>query len=1096
MKTRNLYILLFQFIVLGLQAQTVVRGVVSDKGNKEPIPFANVYEVNSSERIIGGTVTDFNGFYQLELSDVNSVLRFSYIGYHSLDMKYSGTSTVDAHLESSSKELEGVTISAEAKRDETTFINERDFATSRVKLDMSSMSDLGISSAEEALQGQIAGLDILSGGSPGSSGSIVIRGLGTLGDASPLIVVDGVPQDVSVDDDFDFASAEGEDIGDLVSIATQDIKSIEVLKDAGSTAIYGSKGANGVLLIETFDGVVGETKFSFNYKFSMSNEPTAVPLLNGDEYITMQMEQLHNAYGYNYTLPSDLMYDPSDPNFYNISANTDWQDAIRQTGQTNDAYVSLSGGGSKTKYFASVNYKKESGTTVNTGLEQINTRVNLDYILSDKLTFRAKFSYANSVKEDNYSFNSGIIDNVRNIASRRAPNMSIYEYDSEGNPIGSYYAPEYSYQSGTSPITDNNYRWFYNPAAITDLSRNDIEANNVQATLVTDLKLTNTITFREQITYQFLGEKQNKFLPEQAIGVPETSTFNNRSSEKNSLTSRLMTQTQMFWIPKLNSAHSLITMVRFDTDQKTNKYFTYSNSLYPNGIDDPSAPGVGYLGDVSDADNEENDLTNRSQLNEVRMLSALTNINYVLYDRYILSVAYRVDGDSKVGKTNRWGDFPGISTAWRLTSENWFNVKQFNDIKFRYSWGKTGKSPSKAYDHTALYNSNGTYRGNPVVIPSEIQLNNLRWENQVSHNVGLDVTAFDNRLDIVFDYYYKLTKDLLQTTYKIPTSTGFTQLKPYNGGSLENKGWELSVNYLAMKTKNSALRFNFNIAGNKNAYTEIPANLSNDFEDNELGTSFYPYVLEEGKPMGSYYGLDYQGVYAYDSDVQALGRDGQPLVDSKGNAIPLQFENSYTFKGGDAKYRDINYDGKIDMNDAIYLGNVNPDLIGGFGANYRWKNFSVSAQFVYRLGYQIVNIYALNTQGMNNKNNQSTATLRRWRKPGDGAGMAEGEVLPRAYVNHPANNLQSDRYVEDGDYLRLNNVSLKYSLGKKVCQLIGVDKIEVSANMRKLYTWTNYSGQDPEIKLNFSSSQLNKLGTDQGEAPPSRMFTYGLKVNF
>lgn len=1077
---------------MGLQAQTVIRGIVTDKDTKEVIPFANVYEVNSSERIIGGTVTDFNGFYQLELSNTQSILRFSYIGYHSDDKKYTGASTIDVSLESSSKELEGVTIVAESKRDQTTFVSERDYASSRVKLDMSSMSDLGISSAEEALQGQIAGLDILSGGAPGSSGSIVIRGLGTLGDATPLIVVDGIPQDIRIDDGFDFSSAESEDIGDLVNIATQDIKSIEVLKDAGSTAIYGSKGANGVLLIETFEGTVGETKFSINYKFTTSQEPFSIPLLNGDEYITMQMEQLHNAYGYNYILPDDLKYNPTDPNFYNISANTDWQEAIRQMGMTNDLYMSLSGGGSKTKYFASVNYKGEKGTTINTGLKQISSRVNLDYILSDNLSFRARFNYSNSVKENNYSFNSGLADDVRNIASRRAPNMSIYEYDYLGANTGSFYSPTESYQSGL--ITENNYRLYYNPVAITDLSRNDIEANNIQATVSVDLKLLRNLTFRENITYQFLGEKYNMFLPDQAIGVDESSALNNRSSEKNSITSRIMTQSQLFWTPRLASAHKLTAMVRYDTDQSSNDAFLYANSLYPNGIDDPSAIGVVYLGETNALVSDANSLANESKLNEFHMLSAMSNINYVLYDRYILNLQFRADGDSKVGKQNRWGYFPGVSAAWRVTSEDWFTVRQFDDLKLRYSWGKTGKSPRGAYDHTAVYASNGTYRGMPVVIPSEIQLTNLRWENQTNHNLGLDVMIFNKKLNIIFDYYYKLTEDLLQNSFKIPSSSGFATLAPYNGGSIENKGWEFSSNYRVFSDKKSSLRLNFNISNNKNAYTQIPSNLSNDFEDNTLGTSVYPYVLEAGKPIGSYYGLDYQGVYSNASDIKSLDSDGNPLMDSNGNLIPLRFENSYIFEAGDAKYNDINYDGKIDMNDVIYLGNVNPDIIGGFGATYSVQGFTASAQFVYRLGHQIVNIYALNTQGMDNKNNQSTATLRRWRKPGDGEGMAEDEILPRAYVNHLANNLQSDRYVEDGDYLRLNNVSLKYAFKKEFCQKMGVDRIEVSMNMRKLYTWTAYSGQDPEITLNFSN--LNTLGTDQGAAPPSRMITSGLKVNF
>jgi TonB-linked SusC/RagA family outer membrane protein len=1062
------------------QSKFLIRGRITDANTGEAVIGANIIEYDAQKRIINGSITDVNGYFTINTRSSEALLGFSSIGYEKKEVEVNGRSELNIALKSESTELEEVVITAKSTADPLTGMSERNIVSSRVKVDMSESLSMGVASAGEALQGKISGVDITSvSGNPGSGASIVIRGLGSLGNSQPLIVVDGIKQNVNTGG-FEFSSADQEDLGSLVNIAPQDIKSIEVLKDAASTAVWGSEGADGVLLIETYKGSRGKTKFFYNSKFTVSVQPPAIPMLNGDEYIMLQLEEWHNARGV-FDLPPEIAYDKDYFDFYNYSANTDWISEITRTGITSDQFFKLEGGGEKTLYYASVSYLNDIGTVDNTDFNRITTRLNLDYNISSKLKFTMLFNYTNSLKGDNYSPSTGNDkkrSNIRAMAYQKSPNMSIWEYDPEGNLTGEYFSPIQTYQgTGTQ---------YYNPVAVADLSVNDIQTNEVSNTFVLNYNLASWIRFRETISLNYNNQSRSYFVPYNAVGAIWIDNNKNEAKQNVKNNQNVMTRSQLFFTPRINSTHVISGTLMWETTQSQAEYSILSNNRGPSvDIKDPSANSQW--------------ATLQSGSNENRALGALANINYTLKDRYIFQANVRVDGSSKFGTSQRWGLFPSISAGWRFSSESIFENQQFlSDGKLRVSWGQAGKQPNNPYDRHAIYNTMtpNQYILNPIIIPVQVQLDNLRWQTVSSWNVGLDLSFLAEKVNMTAEVYNKITDNLLWEggdKYQIPTTSGYTELKAYNAGSVQNQGWEVFVNGLVMKRNKQSLSLNFNISRNYNTFLKFPENFENE-KDISIGNGEYPRRADEGVPVGSFYGFIYEGVWARDEDVVALNANGEQLMDVYGDPIPLTYNEEYEFKGGDAIYKDVNNDGKIDLLDVVYLGDSNPDFIGSFGFNYEWSRLSFNAMFFYRYGYQIVNEVAINTEGMLGRDNQSKAVLRRWRTPPAPGEELPDNILPRAYLLHPANNLGSDRYIEDGSFMRLNNLSISYRFPQEMAKKLNLNLFQISLNMRKLLTITNYSGQDPEVSQKGSDPFW--IGTDNANTPPPKVFTLSINIGF
>jgi len=477
---------------------------------------------------------------------------------------------------------------------------------------------------------------------------------------------------------------------------------------------------------------------------------------------------------------------------------------------------------------------------------------------------------------------------------------------------------------------------------------------------------------------------------------------------------------------------------------------------------------------------------------ESRGMGFLSSFNYKLMDRYILALNARMDGSSKFGSNQRWGLFPSVSLGWRFSEEKLFSdMEFFSDGKLRASWGQTGKQPSSPYDRHAIFNTSNPnqYIENPIIIQQQVQLENLKWQTVSSWNLGVDLAFLEDRVSFTAEVYKKITEDILWRNYKVPKSSGYTTLKWYNGGKLENRGVEFFTRIVPVRKGDWMWNVNFNIANNYNVFLEFPENFNNEVATT-IGNGQYPRRADIGQPVGAFYGFRYQGVWASDEEVVALDANGDVLNDVNGSPVPLTFNKQYKFVGGDAKYEDINHDGNIDLLDVVYLGDSNPDFIGGFGSVLSWKQFRASVQFHYRTGFQIVNEVAMDTEGMLDRNNQSKAVLKRWRIQG----QDEDGMIPRAYMDHPANNLGSDRYVENGDFLRLNNLTFAYALPRKLCTRLRLNTLDFAFTMRKIWTRTNYTGQDPEVPQ--VGDDPFWFGTDNARTPIPKSYVFSISVGF
>jgi TonB-linked SusC/RagA family outer membrane protein len=1070
-----LLIAFLSFFNATAQQQNVVRGRIYDASDKTTIVGANIIEYDSDDRVVNGAVSNVNGDFVLQMRNPANVVRISVIGYEITQIKPDFKNPMSIDVRPSTVQFEEITVTARARDySRLTNIEERDDASSTVRIDMRELQDVGFVSAADALQGRVTGLDIMAAsGDPGSGSQIVIRGLSSMGNSRPLIVIDGIPQS-RVAQDFALASADMEDISNLINIALQDIRSISVLKDGASTAVYGSSGADGVLLIETHQGRMGKVQFDYQYRGSANIQPPAIPMLNGNEYIMLQLEQWHNNRGI-FTIDREIAFDRDFADFYNYSANTDWLGAVTQNSLTHDHYFNLSGGGERTRYFTSFGYMDEGGTTINTSARRFSTRINLDYFLSRRFVFSVKFNYYNHKNERNLTMDDGSgwrQRNIREMAYIKAPNMSIWEYDSEGNPTGEYFNPIRSYQ-GSGEI-------FFNPVALSNLGRNDRDENSLENTFQVRYSFNDWLTFRETITLKYDGNKEKRFLPYNALGTDWLAWSVNRAEEGNGNSTSIRTETQFLFNSPWNvDIHDLSGALTWITDKSGYEWMNIqANKIPSTSIQDPAFGGqINWIGSGS---------------GETRELGALANVNYKYKDRYLVQTILRADAHSSFGSANRWGLFKGVSLGWRFSSEEFLtNIPWLGESMFRASWGVSGRQPRDAYARFSRYESlgSGNYLNYAAIGPTQVQLDNLRWESITSYDLGIDLNLFNDKVFITSEVYEKITTDLLFERYELPYSSGYDRLLFLNGGELQNRGWEFMAEYRVLNTTNWRWSLNFNTTQNKNRFNKLPDNFNTE-QSTSIGNGQYPRRIIEGEPIGSFFGFIYKGVYPTDADAYALDADGNIIYDSRGYPVPMTYLGTYTFRGGDAIYEDINNDGQIDLNDVIYIGNSNPRFTGGFGTAIRYKNFDFTMNFHYRVGFDIINEVALQTQGMLNKNNQSKAVLSRWRVQG----QDEEGMLPRAYLDHPANNLGSNRYVERGDFFRLNSLQLRYRIHDRHARRINARTANISISSRNLYTFTRYSGQDPEVGQNASDPFW--MGVDRANTPPPKVTTLTLNIGF
>ena len=1140
--------------------QRRISGTVAD--DIDVIIGANVVELDKNNRIVSQTVTDMNGNFTMNIKDPNNTLKVSYIGYKNFTQKLGTKNVFKITLQDNTKTMTEVKVTAKQKAPTTGLdIPAREYAGAVAKFNMSDVEGLAFESVDQALQGQIPGLDIVpNSGNLGSGTTMRLRGTSTInGNAQPLIVVNDhifeLPDDAQ---DVNFETMDNEEqFSTLLNVNPEDIESITVLKDAATAAKWGIRGSNGVIEIKLRRGHRGPTRVAFSYRFNGTWQPDGYEMLNGDGYTMMLKEAYYNPLQIPTSLP-ELDYNTEMPYIYNhFSHNTDWVNEVTRMGKEHKYYVTLSGGGEKATFRISAGYDKSTGSVIGQSLDRFSTATALDYWVSDRIKFSSNINLTFTTNKKNLKDHDS--DGPLYRAYNAMPNMSVWEYDRYGIKTGNYFnmlplAANYGTSGsgrkendGTMTSYDLNDMFFNgNPVARAMKSWNKERQYNLTPQFSIEYKLLGTEDDQHRLNYvgdvqlNIYNTSSDEYCPAELKTMDwywgaENSTnlgSNQRNYVSNSEYKSLEFTTRhdlRYYSGFANKDHSLSGLLRFE--MATGSSSKQNTGLWnvPDGITDPTVVALLRAAGASNG--------------EWRSQSYFGQLHYSYKSKYSLDATARIDGSTNFGKGSKYGLFPSVGGRWNISDENWmqWSKKVISMLAFRPTWGITGNTGNRAFMQYNKYASDGYYNGHTVVRPENLSLTEIRWEKTKQWNLGFNLGLFDDILTAEFEVYNKKTTDLLMDNLRIPSANGFSNLDRVNGGTMRNKGWEMNVSTARIaKVGKFAMKLRGNIAQNFNEVEEMdPLILEalNGSETYQPGNLNYNQRVQVGNALGSIYGLRYKGVYRYDYDhngytqssiasygyaehensgydakgnpintaAAALRRgenatcpiafdaDGNMLTDAKGIPLPMYYcyneSYRYQFQGGDAIYEDVNHDGQIDRYDMVYLGNSNPKCNGGFGIQLYYDRFSLNTGFNFRMGNQIVNTMRMQLESMLNNNNQSYATTWRWRKNGDITEIPR--ALSRVHGYNSYNSLPSDRYVEDGDYLRLQYVQLSYDFDAKKLKKYGINNLKLFASVNNLWCWTKYTGVDPDV-----SPQGFAVSKDGGRTPRTKSFTCSINLGF
>jgi TonB-linked SusC/RagA family outer membrane protein len=1071
------------------KAGDIISGTVSDAFG--PVTMANVVEIDAANRIVASTVTDINGNFSFKLKNPKNKLRVSFVGHKTVTLplnrfKYSITMQ-DA------TQIREVTVTSRKRAEGSGLaIPVDEISTARQSIDMSEFEGLPLTTVDEALQGRIAGLDIVANsGNLGAGTSMRLRGVSNInGSAEPLIVVDGNVWS-SGTEDFDFSSANEEKFAQLLNVNPEDIENISVLKDAAATAIWGSQGANGVIEIKTKRGARGKTRVTYSLRLTGTYQPQGYKLLNGDEYTMLLKEEYFNPrLSDEASNIPELNYSPSFPEYEMYNNNTDWVKEVKQTGWRQNHYVALSGGGEKAHFRIGAGYDHETGSIIKQQLDRFTSRVNLDYFVSDRIKIETNIALT-------YTRNKKNNGDLLSIAYVRMPNVSIYEQDKDGNNLSDYYN---MLPTITPELRDqlNNK----NPVALAHQAKNHETSYNIEPEFKLRYNLLGLdedktrLQYEGKVMFNIFNRYEDQYMPLSLSTAGWNDTQNKQSNRTTANSSKSLgvttTHTLTFTPVFKNRDHFLTMLLRGQlTSGESNSQSTVTWGLPSGTIQGAGADGI--IDGMS---------TGSGQW---RSIYFTYSAHYAYKGKYMADFSVRRDGSTKFGSDQRWGNFPAFSLRWNIHKEPWFQraLPWVSTLSIRPGWGIVGRQPGSEYLFFSKYANGSGYMGSGSVYPQNIRLQNLKWEEKETFNIGTDFGFFDERITGNVELYWQFTTDLLMANRGIPTSSGYNSLAWQNVGNMKNIGWEFNLNGNSIiRAGKFGMDFNITFANNKNQITKMDetclTSLNNEF-DRRNGS--YLSRVELNRALGSIYGFRYKGVYQYSDyspeEIKGVSGPNAPVVRDKNGVVILDENNmtkpmmfcagsvNYEFRGGDAIYEDINHDGQINELDIVYLGSSLPKFTGGFGFKLRWGRLSWNNQFNFRYGNKIINRARMNVENMYSNNNQSRAVNWRWRVEGD---LTE---VPRALREHGYNWLGSDRFVEDGSFIRLNYSQLSYSFEPKVIKKLGLSQLNLYVSANNLFCLTKYSGADPEVSY-------GNLGivTDNAQTPRSKSFTAGVTIQF
>lgn len=971
--------------------QITVQGVVKDQTG-ETVIGASVMEKGTTN----GTITGIDGDFSLNMSP-NGTLVVSFVGYKTQEVQVKGQKQLQVVLSEDAEMLDEVVVIGYGT------MKKSDLTGAVSSIGNKDIKDSPVSNLGQAIQGKISGVQIVDAGKPGDNVSIKIRGLGSINNCDPLVVIDGVPTDLG-----------------LSSLNMADVERLDVLKDASATAIYGSRGANGVVMITTKRGTEGKGKLAVSANYSFQNATNVPSLLNAAQYAELSNDMMVNS-GRN---PNPEWANPSE-----LGAGTDWMDELLRTGVMQNYTVSYSGGNEKSHYYVSGGFLDQSGIVKSVNYRRFTFQSNSDAQVLKWLKFSNNITFSADTKKSG-SYNIGD-------ALKALP---IYPVKNED---GSWSGP------------DGNSEWYgstRNPIGPTELNKSQTDGYNFLANLTAELTFTKWLKFKSTFGYDAKFWFIDNFTPKYNWKPTPTEETSRYKSDNKSFT--YLWDNYFLFDHTFSEKHRVGLMAGMSAQWNTNDYLNAQKNVF-------------MFDNVHEMDNGEEMYAIGGNETEWALLSYMARVNYSYEDRYLLTATIRRDGSSRFGKKHRWGTFPSVSVAWRASQEKWFPKNDYiNDLKVRAGYGVTGSQASVGnYSYLASYNTSvypfGISSGNQTALVSSTLANPyIHWEEVAQTNIGFDASLFNSRVMFSFDAYLKETRDMLVKA-SIPITSGFedTTTTYTNAGKVRNQGIEMSLHTINL-TGELGWETNLTATYNKNKIKDLNSDVP--YYINQINNS-YVTMLAKDYPINVFYGYVTDGIFQNQSEVNthAVQPGAEP---------------------GDIRFRDLNNDGVINDSDRTVIGNPNPSWLFSMNNSLFYKGFELSVFLQGIAGNKIYNANNIDNTGMAAAYNQTTDVLKRWQ------GEGTSNSMPRAVFGDPNQNTRvSDRFVENGSYLRLKNITLSYTFPKQWLQKAQIENARLSLSCENVATITGYSGFDPEVGIN---------GIDQNRYPISRTFSLGLNFNF
>lgn len=1040
------FVVMFMASVLQGWSQITVTGTVVDE-TKLPVLGANIVVKGETTT---GTITDFDGNFTITVKDKSAVLIVSFIGYAAKEVPVGDQTHLQIVLKEDAVALEEVVAIGYAT------VKKTDLTGSVEKVDMDDINKATVTSFDQALGGRVAGVQVVSGsGQPGEEANIVIRGSNTISDVSdgnPLYVIDG------------FATEDG----NVASINPNDIESIDILKDASATAIYGARGANGVIIITTKRGQESAPRITYDGYIAYQTRPNFLELMNGKEFVALQNEIMSEAD----MKKTYLCFDESLGRHqtladYDNRSYSNWQDQVFQASPMTNHHIALSGGTAKTKYSASISYLNQQGTIIESAYESLKARLTLDQQLNDKIKFGASMNFANNVSTGSAPSEGG----------GQSTQYFLYQ-------VLAYRPVKYkSTDDMESVLDDNGGTYPYNPIKTIEntfakLRKRQLSFNSyINWNIMKDLlfKVTFSYTWREDRTRNFYNSDTYQ-------GDPLYSSARTNGAFNYKEWNSWSNEYTLNYKKKINS-HSYNGMLGASLSSQEISNLGAKSVMVP-------WEEIGFWG--IDAGSAQSVTSNFVKNN---LLSFFARFNYDWKSRYLVTATMRADGSSKFVK-HKWGYFPSASVAWRISDET-FMVKTGNwlsNLKLRAGWGATGNNYTQdAYPSHMLYSGNQNYAFNNSMVSaiylSQMANRDLKWETTYQSNIGLDFGFLNNRINGSIDLYNKDTKDLLLYA-DVPASIGFSQVQQ-NIGSINNKGLEFTLNATILPGSKKGLKWSssFNISFNKNEITAL-----SDGQLSRLAGIKYPnipdlYICKVGEPLSEMYGYVYDGVYQYDDFDEVA-----PNVFVLKPEIPNNTNERSYIQPGDPKLKDLNGDGKVTAEDQTVIGHGLPLHTGGLTNTFTWRDFDLSVFLQWSYGNDVINYNRVKLESLSERHiNQLASAKDHWTPRvdnGDGT-YTEGNYTNYLWAVNRGLNVPTSRSVEDASFLRLKNVQLGYNFPVKLLKNTGLSSLRLYFSAQNLFTWTGYTGYDPEVSTRNSAMTR---GFDYSAYPRAKVYTFGVKL--